>query len=80
MLSGKAVAQASRADSVLLIKLQQIALFQTADSANTVNLKVIQKLCKTILSKEVDVDLDLPEMQAVRAALESTKIALQKKS
>ena len=74
MLSGKAVARASRAhiltESALLIKLQQIALSQNGDSTNNVNLEVIQKLCKTILSKEVDVNLDLPEMQAFRAVLE----------
>ena len=44
---------------------------------NNVNLEVIQKFYKTVLSKEVDVDLNIPEMQALRAILESTKIALQ---
>ena len=84
MLSGKVVARANRADilteSALLIKLQQIALSESADSTNNVSLEVIQKLYKTVFSKEVDVDLDIPEMQALRVILESTKIALQEKS
>ena len=84
MLSGKAVARASRAyiiaESGLLIKLQQIAWSQSADSTNDVNSEVIQKLWKTFLSKEVGVNLDLPEKQGLRAVLESTKIALREKS
>ena len=84
MLSGEAVARASRAyiiaESALLIKLQQIAWSQSADSTNDVNSEVIQKLWKTFLSKEVGVNLDLPEKQALRAVLESTKIALREKS
>ena len=32
------------------------------------------------MSKDAAVDLDIPEMQALRAILESTKIALQEKS
>ena len=37
------------------------------------------KSCMKLLSKEVDVDLGIPEMQALRAVLESTKIALREK-
>ena len=83
MLPGKAVAQANWAhiltESVLLIRLQQIILSKSADSTNSVNLEVIQKFYKIVLSKEIDVDLEIPEMQALRAILEST-IALHEKS
>ena len=64
-------------ESTLLIKLQQIALSENAESTNNVNLEVIQKLYKTVFSKEAAVDLNIPEMQALRAVLKSTKITLQ---
>ena len=84
MLSSKAVARTYRAqilpESALLIKLQQIASSESADSTNNVNLEVIQKLYKTVLSKEADVDLEIPEMQDLRVISESTKIALQENS
>ena len=83
MLSGKADARANRAyiltESALLIKLQQIALSESAASTNNVNLEVIQKLYKPVLSKEADIDPDIREMQALRTILESQKIALQEK-
>ena len=67
MLSVKAVTIAIRAqiltESALLIKLQQIALSENAESTNNVNLEVT--------------DLNIPEMQALRAVLKSTKITLQ---
>ena len=81
MLSG---ARANRAhilsESTLLIKLQQIALSESENSTNNVNLEVIQKLYKSVFSKEADVDRDIPEMQALRVILESTKITLREKS
>ena len=84
MLSGKAVARANRAriitESALLINLQEIALSESADSTNNVNLELIQKLYKTVLNKQADVALDIPEMQALRAILEATKIVKLKKS
>lgn len=67
-------------ESALLMKLQQIRLSESADSTYNVHLEVIQKLYKTILSKETDVDLDIPEMQFLRTILESMKTASQKKS
>ena len=83
MLSGKADARADRAyiltESALLIKLQQIALSESAASTNNVNLEVIRKLYKPVLSIEADIDPDIREMQALRAILESQKIALQEK-
>lgn len=90
MLSGKTVAGTKRAhiltESALLI--QQIALSESADRTNNINLELIQKLYKTFLSWETDVDLDIPqrqalraslESQALRASLESTKIPSQEK-
>ena len=83
MLSGKTDARANRTyiltESALLIKLQQIALSESAASTNNVNLEVIQKLYKPVLSKEADIDPDIREMQALRTILESQKIALQEK-
>ena len=54
MLWGKAVAGTKRAhiltESTLLIKLQQIALSESADGTNNINLELIKKLYKTFLS------------------------------
>ena len=83
-LTGTAVVRANETyiftESALLMKLQQIRLSESADSTYNVHLEVIQKLYKTILSKETDVDLDIPEMQFLRTILESMKTASQKKS
>ena len=82
MLSSKTVALAHRAhiltENALLIKLHQIAFSKIPDSAYNANWKLF-KSCMKLLSKEVDVDLGIREMQAFRAILESTKIALQEK-
>ena len=42
--------------------------------------KLFKSCMKLFFSKEAAVDLNIPEMEALRAILKSTKIALQEKS